>query len=79
MDKKIEETREFLQTIGMPKAQQADICCYVILAMAGIKPDNKEETSCEIWISSLTDRRRAGILFFVCENQRQGRNLEEWI
>ena len=39
MDKKIEETREFLQTIGMPKAQQADICCYVILAMAGIKPD----------------------------------------
>lgn len=39
MDKKIEETREFLQTIGMPKAQQADICCYVILAMAGVKPD----------------------------------------
>ena len=38
MDKKIEEAREFLQTIGMPKAQQADICCYVILAMAGIKP-----------------------------------------
>ena len=37
MDKKIEETREFLQIIGMPKAQQADICCYVILAMAGIK------------------------------------------
>ena len=28
MDKKIEETREFLQIIGMPKAQQADICCY---------------------------------------------------
>ena len=39
MDKKIEETRKFLQTIGMPKSQQADICCYVILAMAGIKPD----------------------------------------
>ena len=30
MDKKIEEAREFLQTIGMPKAQQAEICCYVI-------------------------------------------------
>ena len=26
MDKKIEETREFLQMIGMPKAQQADKC-----------------------------------------------------
>lgn len=24
--------------VGMPKAQQADICCYVLLAMAGIKP-----------------------------------------
>ena len=35
---KIEEARRFLQTIGMPKAQQADICCYVLLAMAGIKP-----------------------------------------
>ena len=45
MDKKIEETREFLQTIGMPKAQQADICCYVILAMAGVKPD----MSCILW------------------------------
>lgn len=32
---KIEETREFLIHVGMPKAQQADICCYVILAMAG--------------------------------------------
>lgn len=39
MDRKVEEAREFLQNIGMPKAQQADICCYVILAMAGIKPD----------------------------------------
>lgn len=36
---KIDEAREFLQLIGMPKAQQADICCYVILAMAGIKPN----------------------------------------
>ena len=39
MADKVEETREFLKTVGMPKAQQADICCYVILAMAGIKPD----------------------------------------
>lgn len=36
---KLSETREFLKIIGMPKAQQADICCYVILSMAGIKPD----------------------------------------
>ena len=39
MADKVEEAREFLKTIGMPKAQQTDLCCYVILAMAGIKPD----------------------------------------
>lgn len=50
MDKKIEETREFLQTIGMPKEQQADICCYVILAMAGVKPDMRWEEAANEWI-----------------------------
>ena len=50
MGKKIEETREFLQTIGMPKAQQADICCYVILAMAGIKPDMSWGEATNEWI-----------------------------
>ena len=50
MEKKIEETREFLQTIGMPKAQQADICCYVILAMAGIKPDMSWSEATNEWI-----------------------------
>lgn len=35
---KIQEARTFLQMVGMPKAQQADICCYVLLAMAGLKP-----------------------------------------
>lgn len=50
MDKKIEETREFLQMIGMPKAQQADICCYVILAMAGVKPDMSWSATTNEWI-----------------------------
>ena len=50
MDKKIEETREFLQMIGMPKAQQADICCYVILAMAGVKPDLSWSETTNEWI-----------------------------
>lgn len=47
---KIEETREFLNHIGMPKAQQADICCYVILAMAGIKPDMQWKEATNEWI-----------------------------
>ena len=47
---KIEETRDFLNRIGMPKAQQADICCYVILAMAGIKPDMRWKEATNEWI-----------------------------
>lgn len=47
---KIEETREFLQNVGMPKAQQADICCYVILAMAGIKPNMTWDEATNEWI-----------------------------
>ncbi len=34
---KIDEAREILKMLGMPKAQQADICCYVLLAMAGVR------------------------------------------
>lgn len=47
---KIQETREFLHDIGMPKAQQADICCYVILAMAGMKPDMEWREAANDWI-----------------------------
>lgn len=47
---KISETREFLKNIGMPKQQQADICCYVILAMAGIKPDMTWSEATNEWI-----------------------------
>ena len=47
---KISETREFLKNIGMPKRQQADICCYVILAMAGIKPEMSWNEVTNEWI-----------------------------
>ena len=50
MNKKLEETRNFLQTIGMPKSQQADICCYVILAMGGVKPDMSWSDATNKWI-----------------------------
>lgn len=38
---KLKEAREILQFVGMPKAQQTDMCCYVLLAMAGMKPEMK--------------------------------------
>ena len=47
---KIEEARDILKYVGMPKAQQADICCYVLLAMAGIKPDMKWNQATNDWI-----------------------------
>ncbi len=47
---KIEEAREFLNMVGMPKAQQADICCYVLLAMAGIKSDMPWSDATNEWI-----------------------------
>lgn len=50
MDKRIKEARTFLEIIGMPKAQQSDLCCYVILAMAGIKPDTSWSQTTNEWI-----------------------------
>ena len=47
---KIEEAREFLKAIGMPKAQQSDICCYVLLAMADIKPHRQWKEAKNEWI-----------------------------
>lgn len=47
---KIDEARDFLASIGMPKAQQADICALSILAMAGIKPDDDWKNATNEWI-----------------------------
>ena len=50
MTDKIEEAREFLKAVGMPNAQLTDICCYVILAMAGMKPDMFWSEASNEWI-----------------------------
>ncbi len=47
---KIDEARELLRMLGMPKTQQADICCYVLLAMAGIKQDTLWKDAGNEWI-----------------------------
>lgn len=47
---KIEEARQFLQDVGMPKAQQTDICCYVLLAMANVKPDTEWSEATGEWM-----------------------------
>lgn len=47
---KVGEAREFLESVGMPKAQQADICCYVLLAMADVKPETPWSEATNDWI-----------------------------
>ena len=47
---KVESVRKLLQSIGMPKAQQADICCLSILAMANVKPDSEWLRATNEWI-----------------------------
>ncbi len=59
---KIDEAREFLNLVGMPKAQQADICCFTLLAMAGIKEDMTWREAKNEWI------RIHDIIQFVNDN-----------
>lgn len=47
---KIEDARQILNLIGMPQKQQADICCYTLLAMANISPNKKWQTATNRWI-----------------------------
>ena len=54
---KIDEAREILKMLGMPKAQQANICCYALLAMAGIKQDTECVDAGNEWIFMLQKRK----------------------
>ena len=47
---KIEIIRNLLNTLGMPKAQQSDICCLSVLAMANIRPDSVWADATNQWI-----------------------------
>lgn len=47
---KVEDARRILGFVGMPKAQQSDLCCYTLLAMAGIQPDMSWRDATNNWI-----------------------------
>lgn len=47
---KLEEAKGFLESVGMPKKQQADICCLALLTLADIKPKDKWENATNEWI-----------------------------
>lgn len=47
---KIEEARALLKELNVPSKQQADLCCYVLLAMADIKEDDSWSKATNEWI-----------------------------
>lgn len=47
---KIEEARAILKELQVPAKQQADLCCYVLLAMANIKEQDLWSTATNAWI-----------------------------
>lgn len=47
---KLDEARALLDLLGMPKAQQADICCLSLLAMAGITENAPWSEASNDWI-----------------------------
>ena len=47
---KIDEAREILMLLGMPKSQLADLCCYSLLAMLGVTPDTEWSAATNEWI-----------------------------
>lgn len=47
---KIDEARSILESLGMPERQQADLCCYALLAMLSIHPESQWDDAKNEWI-----------------------------
>lgn len=47
---KLEDARKILAALQVPNRQQSDMCCYVLLAMAGIKKQSRWESAENEWI-----------------------------
>ncbi len=50
MDIKVSAIKSVLAAIGMPKAQQADLCALTILSMANLKPNTPWKKAQAEWI-----------------------------
>ena len=48
--KKLEEVRDILTALKVPKAQKNDMCCYTLLAMAGLTKDQEWKFATNEWI-----------------------------
>ena len=59
---KLEDAKILLKTLRVPRKQQSDICCYTLLAMAGLKPGDKWADASNAWI------RIHDVIAFVRDN-----------
>ena len=48
--KKLEDAREILTALKVPQAQKNDMCCYTLIAMAGLNRDKKWELATNKWV-----------------------------
>lgn len=48
--KKLDEAKKILNELGMPSAQQADLCCYTLLAMANIGAKDSWNSATNEWV-----------------------------
>lgn len=62
---KLESAKKILDLIGMPTTQQSELCCYVLLAMAGINEKMKWEHATSNWV------RIHDIIVFLKENYKK--------
>ena len=70
---RITETRELLTTLGLPKAQQSDICVLTILGMANIKPNTPWSEATNEWlrIHDIIGFANANFSVSYAENSRE--------
>jgi len=47
---KIDEARRILSDLQVPSKQQADLCCYTLLAMANLKETDSWANATNAWI-----------------------------
>ena len=47
---KLEDTKKLLNSLQVPQKQQSDMCCYTLLAMAGLKKRDEWDSATNEWI-----------------------------
>ena len=47
---KLDDAKQILAALQVPSKQQSDMCCYTLLAMAGVTENRKWDSAANAWI-----------------------------